>query len=650
MSINGFVGNLPAVSDFLTTLRSTVLLADGAMGSLLFERTGRLSETNHVYESFNLDRPDLIVDVYLAYLAAGARCLKTNTFGANRQALRAYGLEARVAELNQAGVRLARDVAARFQSQRGAEGPFFVLGSIGPTLSPITTAAGIAEVYREQIAGLIAAGVDALVVETFSSLEQLELVLDCIRSQPGAPPIVAQMTIPSSGVGPLAGFDAVRYVERMHAHGVAVAGVNCCAPWDATAFVEAVKDCPAVQSGTIALSAMPNGGGFQRIGNRFMSYVNPEYVGKLARSLADQGVRLLGGCCEMHPPHIREMHNYLRTRQAGERTLSVSPVAAGLPPAGDAEKRQNGVFSRKLVDGRFVVSVELVPPRGTDSKAVQTKLDFVQRVADSGLVDAVDITDGSRGIPLMPPGDFIHLVRHRLGWSDTTGDRVELIPHFTARDLNLMGVQSRLVGHYMNRIHNVLFITGDPPKMSPTYPRSTAVFDLDSIGMIRLTRDCLNAGVDFGGSPLGKQADPRMHFTIGTGFEPEALNLTRELSRLEQKIAQGADYVMTQPAFRHEPLTPLDKHRSRCAFLVGVLILSNLEHARRVGQVPGVVIPNSILERLARFELPADQAKVGQDIAVEQCQWVRRAGWDGVYLMSPGGSATVLSVLQAGLG
>ena len=638
------------MSDFLTTLKSKVLLADGAMGSLLFERTGRLSETNHVYESFNVDRPDLVTDVFLAYLGAGARCLKTNTFGANREALQAYGLETRVAELNRDGVRLARDVITRFQSLRGAEGPFFVLGSVGPTASPVLTAAGVAGVYREQIASLIAAGVDALVLETFSSLEQIELLLDVIKAQPGAPPIVAQMTIPSSGAGPLAGFDAVRYVERMHAHGVAVAGVNCCAPWDATAFVEAVKDCPAVSSGAIGLSAMPNGGGFQRIGSRFMSYVNPEYVGRLARSLADQGVRLLGGCCEMHPPHIREMHNYLRTRQAGERAISVQPVAAALPPVGDAEKRQNGVFSRKLVDGEFVVSVELVPPRGTDAKAVQTKLDFIRRLAESGLVDAVDITDGSRGIPLMPPGDVIHLTRERLGWSEATGDRVELIPHFTARDLNLMGVQSRLVGYYMSRIHNVLFVTGDPPKMSPTYPRSTAVFDLDSIGMIRLTRSCLNAGVDFGSSPLGKQADARMHFTIGTGFEPEALNLTRELSRLEQKIAQGADYVMTQPAFRHEPLSPLDKHRGQCAFLVGVLILSNLEHARRVGQVPGVVIPDAIFERLARFELPADQAKVGQDIAVEQCQWVRRAGWDGVYLMSPGGSAAVLSVLQAGLG
>jgi homocysteine S-methyltransferase len=637
------------MSDFLTTLKSTVLLADGAMGSLLFERAGRVSEANHVYESFNVHRPELVFDVHLAYLAAGAQCLKTNTFGANRQVLKQYGLENRLADFNRSGVRLAREAAAKFQTQRGAEGPFFVLASIGPTTRPVTRPADVEDVYREQIASLIAVGADALILETFSSLDQLESVLDCIRGLPGAPPVVAQMAIPSSSSGHPADFDPVRFVERMRDRGLAVAGVNCCAPWDASAFVDAVIDCPAVRSGGIALSVMPNGGGFQRIGNRFMSHVNPEYVGKLARHFADQGVQLIGGCCEIHPPHILEMHNYLHARQAGARGLRLQTVTAARPPVGDAEKRRNGLFSRKLMDGHFVASVEVLPPRGTDTKAIEARADGIRLLAESGLADAVDITDGSRGIPLMPPGDFIQLIRQRLGWSATTGDRLELIPHFTARDLNLMGVQSRLVGYHAHGIHNVLFITGDPPKMSPTYPRSTGVFDLDSIAMIRLAHTCLNAGVDFGGSPLGKQADPRMHFTLGTGFEPEALNLPRELDRLAQKIAQGADYVMTQPAFRHEPLASLEPYRDSCAFLVGVMVLSSLEQAQRMKQVPGVVLPDAMLQRLAQFERPADQAKVGQDIAGEQIQWVRRAGWDGVYLMAPGASTGVLSVLQAGL-
>jgi homocysteine S-methyltransferase len=258
----------------------------------------------------------------------------------------------------------------------------------------------------------------------------------------------------------------------------------------------------------------------------------------------------------------------------------------------------------------------------------------------------VDITDGSRGIPLMPPGDFIHLARGRLNW---TADRLELIPHFTGRDLNLMGIQSRLIGYHANRIHNVLFITGDPPKMSPTYPRSTAVFDLDSIAMIRLAHTCLNAGVDFGGAPLGKQADPRTHFTIGTGCEPEAADRKRELERLRQKIDHGADYIMTQPAFHHEPLAALESLRARCPILVGVMMLSSFAQAQRLAQVPGVVVPDAILQRLGAHTDPADQAKVGQDLVIEQVRWVAREGWSGIYLISPGTTAGVRQVLAGGL-
>jgi homocysteine S-methyltransferase len=599
------------MSDFLTTLRAGPLLADGAMGSLLFERTGRISEANHVYESFNLDRPELIEEIHLAYLAAGARCLKTNTFGANRHTLQPFGLEARVAAINRAGVQVARNAIARFQPAE----PVFVLASAGPGVD------------REQVEALVAAKPDAFLLETFRSLADLERALDVVQSSPNLPPIIAELTEPSDPIG---------FLARMRARGVPVAGVNCCAPWDADAFVEAVKESPGV-----LLSVMPNGGGFQRIGNRFMSYVNPEYVGKLARGFLDRGVRLIGGCCEMHPPHIREMHNYLRTRRSV--AVAVANVAAK-PPAGDAEKRSNGQFSRKLLDGEFVVSVELLPSRGTDPKIVQGKVDFVRQLAASGLADAVDITDGSRGIPLMPPGDFINIIRSQLG------DALEFIPHFCSRDLNLMAIQSRLIGYHFNRIHNVLFITGDPPKMSPTYPRSTAVFDLDSPAMIRLAHACLNAGVDFGGAPLGKQADPRTHFTIGTGFEPEAVNRERELEKLRAKLDNGADYVMTQPAFRHEPLGALEKFRGgNCAFLIGVMVLANLDQARRVAAVPGVVLPDVILQKLAAFDKPDDQAKAAREIAIEQIRWVKREGWDGLYLMSPGGAAGTIEVLRAGL-
>jgi homocysteine S-methyltransferase len=276
-------------------------------------------------------------------------------------------------------------------------------------------------------------------------------------------------------------------------------------------------------------------------------------------------------------------------------------------------------------------------------------VDFIAQLAASGLADAVDFTDGSRGIPLISPGDFIHVLRERLHWTPVTGDPLELIPHFTARDLNLMGIQSRLVGYHHNRIHNVLFVTGDPPKMSPTYPRSAAVFDLDSVGMIRLTHSCLNAGVDFGGVPLGKQPRPHTHFTIGAGVEPEAADGKREFDRLRQKLDAGADYIMTQPVFHRPPLVALEEFRGRRPILVGVMVLANLEHAQRMAQVPGVVIPAALLQRIAAMATVADQAKVGRDIAAEQIRGLVREGWAGVYLMSTAVGLGTLEVLRAGL-
>jgi homocysteine S-methyltransferase len=461
------------------------------------------------------------------------------------------------------------------------------------------------------------------------------LLVELVRSLPKAPPIIAEMTYRLD-------LSPVAFVRRMAELGAAVAGVNCCAPWDASAFVDAAQNAP------LPLVVMPNAGGFQRIGNRFMTSVNPEFIGKFARSLMDRGVQLIGGCCEVHPPHIREMHNYLRSRQAGAATATTR-VQVSRPPVGDAEKKQNGPFSRKLKEKQFVVSVEMLPPRGTDEKLHRNKIEFIRQLAESGLADAVDVTDGSRGIPLMPPGDFIHMVRERLRWTTASGDRLEMIPHFTGRDLNVMGVQSRLVGYHARRIHNVLFITGDPPKMSPTYPRSTAVFDLDSIEMVRLTHACLNAGADFGGAPLGKQADPRTHFTIGTGFEPEAADMSRELERLRQKLDNGADYIMTQPAFRQEPLGVLETFHARDRILIGVMLLTSFEQAERIARVPGVVLPDAILQRLSATPNVADQAKIGQEIAAEQIRRVRGEGWAGLYLMSPGGANGVLEVLRAGL-
>jgi homocysteine S-methyltransferase len=628
------------MSQFIDTLRDYTLLADGALGSYLFERTGRLSEQNHLYETFNLERPDLVHQIHLEYLQAGARCLTTNSFAANKTHLP----EAPITRLNEAGAQLAREAIDQYRQQSQSAEAFFVLGSVGPTLEVRESPLEARDIYREQIEALTSGGVDALLLETFTSLLHVAVILEILQEIPDAPPAIVHMALHQ--VGDQWDQDPQLYAKTAADLGAQVLGVNCCTPAEARAFFAAVQELKPVQDGQVLLSAMPNGGDFQRIGHRYLTGVNPEFMGRFAREMSQQGVRLVGGCCEVHPPHIHEMHNYLHSLAAGDQ-VRPAPAASphGLRSENRAERRHNGPFSRKIIDGEFATSVELLPPRGTGG--LKNKLAFIEELAASGLADALDLTDGSRGIPLMPPGDFAHLIRDRLAWQE---DPLELIPHFTTRDLNVMGLQSRLIGYWANRIRNVLFVTGDPPKMSPTYPRSTAIFDLDSVALIRYTHAFLNAGLDFGGQPLGTHKDPRTRFTIGTGCEPEALDLERELDRLRRKIDAGADYVMTQPAFNFEALQTLEALREKVPIVVGVLVLRSLEHARRIDQVPGVSVPEAVFARLGKYAGEEDQAAGGVELAAEQVRWVRDKGWAGLYLMSPSVHGPILDVLSQGLG
>ena len=622
---------------FLAALHHRPLLADGALGSYLFALTGRVSEQNHLYEAFNLARPELVRQLHLEYLQAGAQCLTSNSFAANAT----YPSAAPIAEINATAVRLAREAIDQYRQQDQCSAPLFVLGSLGPPLPATQSPRTASDLYRAQIETLVESGVDALLLETFTCLEQVVALLELLQDLDNPAPVIVQMALHQRDgtwkQSPQA------YVQTAAALGAHVVGINCCALAEARAFLDAVQECASVRDGQVQLAVMPNGGDFRRVGHRYLTGVNPECMGRFAREMAHKGVRLIGGCCEVHPPHVHEMYSYLHSLAAGESTVPLARTS-DQQPTDAAAKRRNGPFSRKLVEGQFAVSVELLPPRGTGG--LKARLAFVAELAASGLVDALDITDGSRGIPLMPPGDFVHLIRHRLRWSR---DLLELIPHCTSRDLNTMGLQSRLIGYWANRIHNVLFITGDPPKMAPTYPRSTAVFDLDSTALIRYTHAFLNAGLDFGGQPLGSHRDPRTHFTIGTGCKPEALDLQREWERLAHKIDAGADYVMTQPTFDRKALAALTAYRAQVPIVVGVMVLRGLEHARRIAEVPGVVVPEKIFARLAAYADPTDQAKAGVELAAEQVRQVRAEGWSGLYLMSPAGHQPVLEVLKQGL-
>ncbi len=654
----------PIRSAFLDALKSGpsgTVLADGGIGSLIFQLTGRLASAEYAYEVLNLSNRELIKGIHSSSLAAGATVLTTNTFAANRLELEAArvgeNVGERVQEINRAAVEIAREAIAAHEAEYpDAETDYFVIGSIGPGGQTV-------KAYEEQINALIEAGVDAFLLETFTDIQLAMQITRSISSRDGAPPVIVHAAL-DPGVGETQTWpvEPVEFVNMAVKAGASVAGINCVAPWAAAAFITAAKAASSITSGEILLSAMPNAGGFERIGHRFLARANPEYMGTLARQLGDSGASLVGGCCEVHPEHIREMSAYLKSRGpsinlgdtrtmgaqriSGALDTSVASVKTATGVQGKTDPRMsNGSFSRKLFSGEFVVSVEVVAPGGTQSKALDLRAKMVSQLVEEGLADAVDITDGSRGMPLVPPGDLVELIRQKLGWHDD--DKIEFIAHFTGRDLNTLAVQSRLMGYHWRGIKNVLFITGDPPKMSPTYPRSTAVFDLNSVQMIRVTAGQLNQGRDFGGNPLDSEFASSAGFTIGTGFEPEAINMSRELDRLQAKIDAGADYVMTQPVFDTASLSVIEPFRDSIPVLPGVMVLRSADHARRITQVPGVNLPSSILEKLERFGDPKDQAKVGLDLAVSSARAYKADGWPGLYLMSPASMGAAVSVLQA---
>jgi len=624
-------------SEFLEQLKNGVILADGGMGSHVFQLTGRLAAPEYPYEALNLTNRELIGGIHLASLASGARVLTANTFAANELELRASGNAENTRSINIAAVEIARNAINSHRDQFPGAERIFVIGSIGPGGEAVDN-------YTSQIDALLAAEVDALLLETFTDIELALSLSRTISAIPDAPAVILHAAL-DPGVGELNwSVDPAEFVGLATDAGASVVGVNCVAPWVSTAFAEEAVGAEAVQSGAVILSAMPNAGGFERIGHRFLARANPEYMGNISRLLSDVGVGLIGGCCEVHPEHLREMSAYLKSRSSDEEPVSpqISVRDSVQPVHNQSEKKLNGEFSRKLFAGEFAVSAEMLSIGGGDSVALKRRIEFVRRCHSEGLADAIDITDGSRGIPLIPPGDLIELIRNDLDWSD---DGLEFIAHFTGRDLNTLAVQSRLVGYHLRGIRNVLFVTGDPPKMSPTYPRASAVFDLNSVQMIRSTASQLNNGLDFGNAPLSKDGYSTQ-FTIGTGFEPESLNLKREFARLETKIDAGADYVMTQPVFDPEALTALEPYRDCTRILPGVMVLRSVQHAHRMANVPGVNLPIDVIEALEKYDDSSDQAKKGIEIASAQAISYRSEGWNGIYLMSPASLGSAIEVLK----
>jgi homocysteine S-methyltransferase len=612
------------VNHLLERLRETVVIADGAMGTALYERGVFINQS---FDALCLSRPDLVTEIHREYLQAGAELLETNSFGANRARLSGHGLEDRVREINVAAVRLAREAAGDKAWVGGSMGPVGVAGQVAGQFGP----ADLERIFAEQAEALLEAGIDVFVVETIPWLIEMESALSAIRRLDSAIPVIAMMTFNEEGETQ-GGETPESVVDRLIFAGADVIGANCSV--GPKPMLEVISRM--ARPGTL-LAAMPNAGLPQAVEGRLLYMAGAEYFGKYARRFAKVGVRLLGGCCGTTAEHVRQMKREVaglspHRGHDGSAFVEVEAIVSERPSRTIEERSP---LARMLLNpGTFVTSVELTPPK---SARLDGLIEGVRRLAAAG-VHAVNIPEYARISPRPTPLAIARAVRDQV-------PGIETIIHYCCRDRNLYGMQADLLSAHALDVRDVLIITGDPPKAGG-YAVPTAVFDVDSIGLTRVATG-LGRGID----AAGRETGVPLALHIGVGVNPGALDLDREIDRFRRKLDAGAEFAMTQPVYDPELLESfLDAlGESPIPLLVGILPLHSYRNAEFLhNEVPGMRIPGAVRERMRTAEGKEAARAEGVAIAREALAGVRDLpGVRGVYVMPPFGRYEVaLEVLD----
>ncbi|MEY4095274.1 MAG: hypothetical protein RLZZ53_2473 [Acidobacteriota bacterium] len=594
-----------------------MLVCDGAMGTMLY---GKGIFINRCFESLNQSHPDLVTDVHGEYLKAGADVIETNTFGANRMKLRAFGLGDQVRAINLAGALLARKAV----EIAGAQDETYVAGAIGPLGVRVepwgkTGVDEAEELFREQAQALLDGKVDLFILETFRDLNEIGAAIAAVRSICDLP-IVAQMTTEEDGLS-LDGAPAEQFAPDLIARGANVVGVNCSVgPAPMLETVERISDIVDVW-----LSAQPNAGKPRDIEGRNLYLCSPEYMASYARRFIASGVRLVGGCCGTTPEHIRQIALAAKSmapglaRHAGGAELK-TPVASQPNAKPPVAREAKSALAKKLVNGGFVRAIELVPPRG---HASSNTLKDASRLASRG-VDVVTIPDGLRSGARMSALSMAVLVQQHAA--------VEALLQYSCRDRNLLGIQSDLLGAHAMGVRNVLGITGDVRNLGDI-PDATAVFDVDSIGLTNVINR-LNHGLDIGGQPIG---DPTA-FHAGVMVNPSR-DLDQEVRRLEFKVEAGAEFAVTRPVF---DVAAFERFLARVSgfglpIIVGIWPFESALNAEfMANEVPGVTVPDALVERMRKTGSAEAAAAEGVAIAREIVTAVKGMA-AGVQISTPSG-------------
>jgi methionine synthase I (cobalamin-dependent)/5,10-methylenetetrahydrofolate reductase len=598
---------MPTLADLIADKRVHVL--DGAMGTMLYSR-GMF--VNVCYDELSLTQPGLVQEVHEAYVQAGAEILETNTFGANPVKLSSHGLDDETEVINRTAVTIAR---------RAANGRALVVGAIGPLgirLEPWGPTAREEAIgfFSRQVRGLLEGGVDGFILETFSDLHEVEAALCAVKALSELP-VIAQMTVGHDG-NTSYGTTVETIASKLTELGADVVGLNCSV--GPAAMLDALERM--VEHTNRPLSAQPNAGLPRAVEDRRIYLASPEYMGSYARRMINAGARFVGGCCGTTPDHIKKIHNYVASLQPRLVAVDRSPAGPAGPAGVDAVPlAQRSELGRKLTSGELVTTVEILPPKGWNPAEM---IEQCRTLQEAG-VDAVNILDSARAQSRMGVLPAALIVQREVG--------LETVFHYTCRDRNMLGMLSDLLGAAAGGLRNVLIVTGDPPAMGP-YPDSTAVFDIDSIGLTNLVRR-LNQGLDPGGNPIGEPT----RFVVGVALNQGA-DLEHELERFAWKVEAGADFAVTQPVFDAGQLERfLGRVRARIPVIAGIWPLTSLRNAEFLAnEVPGVHVPPAVIERMRLAQeqgTPAARAE-GVAIAAEMVEAIKDLV-QGVQVTAPAG-------------
>jgi homocysteine S-methyltransferase len=594
---------MPQFADiFADIFADRPVLADGAMGTVLYARGIFI---NRCYDELNLSDPNLILSIHEEYLQAGAELLETNTFGANRFRLARHGLAGKVAEINAAGVSIARQAIERFKDKQA--GKAWVSGSVGPLgvrLEPLGKT-GLDEAraaFAEQIRVLAEAGVDMLSIETMPALNEAREALAAAREIAPGLPVLVMVTVDDES-NCLDGSSPAQAAALLTEWGAGAIGVNCSTgPTSVLTAIEAMRPVTS-----LPLAAMPNAGMPRAVEGRNIYLCSPEYMASFARKAIHAGVQIVGGCCGTTPNHIRAMRSAMRDIDSKARieVPGAAPVPnAETPPAPLGARSRIGSL---LEQGSFITLAEIVPPKGINC---MNEIEGAQLLYQLG-VHAISVPDSPRASARISAQSLCLQIQQHTS--------IETVLHYTCRDRNLLSIQSDLLGASSLGLHNILCLTGDPPKLG-NYPDATSVFDVDSIGLVNIVRR-LNHGLDIGSNSIGVSTN----FTIGVTANPGAPDIENELRRFFFKVEAGAEYAVTQPVFDLRLLESfLDRIKDhRIPIIAGICPLTSLRNAEYLKNDLRISMPEEIMLRMAQADTPNAARREGILIAQEMLEAVR---------------------------